>query len=146
MDNLRLKDYRIIRYSYKLTNDELGILLWDNMDDQEKMWVIKLTIDSVNQSSGDNEYPAWDIFFLKPKLENRINKVLFKYSIEYVSEDLTKLLLMEPTPFDEEFINKLNRFLDKHLTIDDVLDNIIEVGMENISIFEKYYLKKHKNE
>lgn len=138
-----IKDYRIIRYSYTLNNDELGILMWDNMNEQEKMWVVKLTFGSINESSGDNDGTAWDIFFLKPKLENKINEVLFKYNIEYVIEDLTELLLLDPIPFSAEFLNKLNKFLNKNLCIDDVLDNINDVGMENISIFEKYYLKNN---
>ena len=138
-----IKDYRIIRYSYTLNNDELGILMWDNMNEQEKMWVVKLTFGSINESSGDNNGTAWDIFFLKPKLENKINEVLFKYNIEYVIEDLTELLLLDPIPFSTEFLNKLNKFLNKNLCIDDVLDNIIDIGMENISIFEKYYLKNN---
>ena len=138
-----IKDYRIIRYSYTLNNDELGILMWDNMNEQEKMCVVKLTFGSINESSGDNNGAAWDIFFLKPKLENKINEVLFKYNIEYVIEDLTELLLLDPIPFSTEFLNKLNKFLNKNLCIDDVLDNIIDIGMENISIFEKYYLKNN---
>lgn len=140
---MEFKDYRIIRYLYTLNNDELGILMWDNMNEQEKMWVVKLTFGSINESSGDNDGTAWDIFFLKPKLENKINEVLFKYNIEYVIEDLTELLLLDPIPFSTEFLNKLNKFLNKNLCIDDVLDHINEVGIEKISIFERYYLNNN---
>jgi hypothetical protein len=38
---------------------------------------------------------------------------------------------------------KLLEFLNKNLTIDDVLDRILEVGVENITIFEKFYLDQN---
>ena len=140
-----LKNYRIIKYLYTLSNDELTIQLWDKMNFEETRWAVKLTLEGVNDSSGD-DYPAWDVFLLEPKLEEKISGILLKYNIEYVIEDLTDELLKDDSNLTEELTDKIEHFLEKNLTVDDVLDNIIEVGMENISIFEKYYLKKHKNE
>jgi hypothetical protein len=48
--------------------------------------------------------------------------------------------LEDKTALSEELIFKLNKFLNEELSVDDVLDHILEVGMENISIFERYYL------
>jgi hypothetical protein len=79
-------------------------------------------------------------------LEEKISTVLFKYNIEYVIEDLTEELLKDDTVLTEELLDKIEYFLEKNLTVDEVLDNIIDVGIENISIFEKYYLKKQNNE
>jgi hypothetical protein len=141
-----LNNYRIIKYLYTLSNDELTIQLWDKMNFEETRWAVKLTLEGVNDSSSGDEYPAWDMFFLETKLEEKISTVLFKYNIEYVIEDLTEELLKDDTVLTEELLDKIESFLEKNLTIDDVLDDIIDVGMENISIFEKYYLKKHKNE
>lgn len=142
---LDLKNYRIIKYLYTLSNDELTIQLWDKMNFEETMWAVKLTLEGVNDSSGDH-YPAWDIFLVESKLENKINGILLKYNIEYVIEDLTDELIKDNPNLTEGLTDKIEHFLEKNLTVDDVLDNIIEVGMENISIFEKYYLKKHKND
>jgi hypothetical protein len=143
---LELNNYRIIKYLYSLSNDELTIQLWDKMNFEETRWAVKLTLEGVNDSSSDDEYPAWDAFLVEPKLEEKISTILLKYNIEYVIEDLTDELLKDNPNLTEELTDKIEHFLEKNLTIDDVLDNIIEVGMENISIFEKYYLKKHKNE
>ena len=143
---VNLKDYKIIRYVYVLGNEELTIQLWDKMNFQETRWAVKLTLEGVNDSSSGDDYPAWDIFFLESKLEEKINEILFKYEIEYVAEDLSHLLLEDPSKLTEELIDKIDFFLGKNLTIDDVLDNIIDVGIENISIFEKYFLKKQENE
>ena len=143
---VNLKDYKIIKYNYILSNEDLTIQLWDKMNFEETRWAVKLTLQGVNDSSSGNQYPAWDMFFLESKLEEKISNVLFKYNIEYVIEDLTEELLKDDTVLTEELLDKIEYFLEKNLTIDEVLDNIIDVGMENISIFEKYYLKKHKNE
>ena len=143
---VNLKEFKIIRYNYVLSNEELTIQLWDKMNFEETRWAVKLTLEGVNDSSSGDEYPAWDMFFLETKLEEKISTVLFKYNIEYVIEDLTEELLKDNTVLTEELLDKIEYFLEKNLTVDEVLDNIIDVGMENISIFEKYYLKKHKNE
>ena len=143
---VNLKEFKIIRYNYVLSNEELTIQLWDKMNFEETRWAVKLTLQGVNDSSSGNQYPAWDMFFLESKLEEKISNVLFKYNIEYVIEDLTEELLKDDTVLTEELLDKIEYFLEKNLTIDEVLDNIIDVGIENISIFEKYYLKKHKNE
>ena len=143
---VNLKEFKIIRYNYVLSNEELTIQLWDKMNFEETRWAVKLTLEGVNDSSSGNQYPAWDMFFLETKLEEKISNVLFKYNIEYVIEDLTEELLKDDTVLTEELLDKIEYFLEKNLTIDEVLDNIIDVGIENISIFEKYYLKKHKNE
>jgi hypothetical protein len=143
---VNLKEFKIIRYNYILSNEELTIQLWDKMNFEETRWAVKLTLEGVNDSSSGNQYPAWDMFFLESKLEEKISNVLFKYNIEYVIEDLTEELLKDDTVLTEELLDKIEYFLEKNLTVDEVLDNIIDVGIENISIFEKYYLKKHKNE
>lgn len=143
---INLKDYKIIKYNYVLSNEELTIQLWDKMNFEETRWAVKLTLEGVNDSSSGNQYPAWDMFFLETKLEEKISNVLFKYNIEYVIEDLTEELLKDDTILTEELLDKIKYFLEKNLTVDEVLDNIIDVGIENISIFEKYYLKKQNNE
>ena len=143
---VNLKEFKIIRYNYVLSNEELTIQLWDKMNFEETRWAVKLTLEGVNDSSSGDQYPAWDMFFLETKLEEKISNVLFKYNIEYVIEDLTEELLKDDTVLTEELLDKIEYFLEKNLTVDEVLDNIIDVGIENISIFEKYYLKKHKNE
>jgi hypothetical protein len=143
---VNLKEFKIIRYNYVLSNEELTIQLWDKMNFDETRWAVKLTLDGVNDSSSGDDNPAWDAFLVEPKLEEKISNILLKYNIEYVIEDLTEELLKDDTVLTEELLDKIEYFLEKNLTVDDVLDDIIDVGMENISIFEKYYLKKHKNE
>ena len=104
---VNLKEFKIIRYNYILSNEELTIQLWDKMNFEETRWAVKLTLEGVNDSSSGNQYPAWDMFFLESKLEEKISNVLFKYNIEYVIEDLTEELLKDDTVLTEELLTSL---------------------------------------
>jgi hypothetical protein len=134
-----LSGFKILRLNYPFSSDELGVMIWDKMNDQEKKWALKLTLNGINDT-GDDGGTSWDLFFLDERLKSKIEDLLKKYDVPYDVEDLTHLLVKGNDEFTEEFNKKLNFFLSENLSIDDVLDNIIEVGYENMTIFEKYYL------
>ena len=137
-----LTNYKIILYHYPYTTKELEKIIWDKMDTVDSRFAVKLTVGGVNDS-GEYDDTSWDIFFLEPKLEEKIDLMLDKYETQYVKTDYTGLLGQKKEEFTEEFIFKLLKFLNKNLTIDDVLDRILEVGVENITIFEKFYLDQN---
>jgi hypothetical protein len=112
------------------------------MDYKETKWAVKLTLEGISATSEGSLANAWDIIFLEPKLEERIDSILYKYNIEYVKEDITEFLLNDCSVFGKDFLGKLEDYLEENLTVDDILDNINVVGIENMSIFERYYLKK----
>jgi hypothetical protein len=134
-----LKKYKILRYTYPFKTEELAVRIWDKMDENERRWAIKLTLDGVNDSD-DLEDGSYDTFFFEDKLKQRVDDVLVKYEIPFEITDQTHLLLEDKTALSEELIFKLNKFLNEELSVDDVLDHILEVGVENISVFERYYL------
>jgi hypothetical protein len=137
-----LTNYKILLYHYPYTTKELEIMIWDKMDTVDSRFAVKLTIGGVNDS-GEYDDTSWDLFFLEPKLEEKIDLMLDKYETQYVKTDYTELLGQKREEFTEEFMFKLLDFLNKNLTIDDVLDRILEVGVENITIFEKFYLDQN---
>jgi cellobiose-specific phosphotransferase system component IIB len=137
-----LIEYKIIKYQYNISNEELTLSLWDKMDFNETKWAVKLTIEGISDASEDGEKKSWDIVFLEPKLEKKIESVLDKYGIEYAKIDMTELLLNDIDSFSVNFLGKLDDYLIETLTIDKVLDGIIDDGMENMSIFERYYLNR----
>ncbi len=137
-----LTNYKILLYHYPYTTKELEIMIWDKMDTVDSRFAVKLTIGGVNDS-GEYDDTSWDLFFLEPKLEEKIDLMLDKYETQYVKTDYTELLGQKREEFTEEFMFKLLDFLNKNITIDDVLDRILEVGVENITIFEKFYLDQN---
>jgi len=132
-------EFKIVRYDYPFSTEELGERIWDKMTSDESRWAIQLTLKGINDTGG-SEVDSWDIFFLDEKLKNKIESVLTKYEVPFEVKDNSELLMENPKTFTEEFINKLNSYLDEHLTVDDVLDRILEVGLDGLTVFEKYYL------
>ena len=134
-----LLNFRIIKFDYPFPTEELAVRIWDKMNETETKWAIKLTMEGINDT-GDSVIGSWDIFFLDDKLQEKIEKILKKYDVPHKMVDHTNLLIDDIEYFSKEFLEKLNSYLGENLTIDDMLDRILEVGYENITIFEKYYL------
>ncbi len=138
-----LHEFKIVKYVYPFTSEMLGEKIWDKMTEEESKWALMLTLKGITDTGDDGE-TSWDLFFLDDKLGKKIEDVLIKYEVPFEVIDQSNLLLKNPDLFPEEFLEKLDSYLNQHLTVDDVLDNIIEVGINNISIFEKYFLENNK--
>jgi len=134
-----LLNFRIIKFDYPFPTEELAVRIWDKMNETETKWAIKLTIEGINDT-GDSVIGSWDIFFLDDKLQEKIENILKKYNVPHKMVDHTNLLIDDIEYFSKEFLDKLDLYLGENLTIDDILDRILEVGYENITVFEKYYL------
>ena len=137
-----LHEFKIVKYVYPFTSEMLSEKIWDKMTEEESKWALMLTLKGITDTGDDGE-TSWDLFFLDDKLGKKIEDVLIKYEVPFEVTDQSSLLLKNPDLFSEEFIQKLDSYLNQHLTVDDVLDNIIEVGINNISIFEKYFLENN---
>ena len=134
-----LTNFRITKFNYPFPTEELTVRIWDKMNETETKWAIQLTMKGINDT-GDSVMGSWDIFFMDDKLQEKIEDILKKYNVPYEMEDHSNLLIEDINFFSEEFLEKLDSYLGDNLTIDDVLDRILEVGFENITVFEKYYL------
>jgi hypothetical protein len=134
-----LLNFRIIKFDYPFPTEELVVRIWDKMNETETKWAIKLTMEGINDT-GDSVIGSWDIFFLDNKLQEKIENILKKYDVPHKMVNHTNLLIDDIEYFSKEFLEKLDSYLGKNLTIDDILDRILELGYENITIFEKYYL------
>jgi len=134
-----LTTFKIIRFEYPFPTEELTVRIWDKMNETETKWAIQLTLKGINDT-GDSPMGSWDIFFLDDKLQDKIEEVLKKYDVPYKTYDHGSKLLDDLEYFSKEFLEKLDSYLSENLTIDDILDRILEVGYENINVFEKYYL------
>jgi hypothetical protein len=138
-----LTNYKILKYQYEFSTEELESKVWDNMTEREVKWAVRITLEGINDTAGITESRAWDLFFLNEELETQIETILKKYDVSYVKENLTENLLTNPNEvFTDYFMERLNEFLTDNLDVDGILDRILEVGVENITPFEKYFLNK----
>ena len=134
--------YKIVKFIYPFPTEEITERVWDKMTLTETKWAVQLTLKGINDT-GDHETWSWDIFFLDEKLQEKIESILKKYDVPYNLEDHTLHLIDNLENFTKDFLKKLDDFLAENLTIDDVLDRILEVGYDNLTVFEKYYLKNN---
>jgi galactitol-specific phosphotransferase system IIB component len=141
-----LTNYKILKYKYELSAEELENVVWDNMTEEEVKWSVQITLDGINDTSPLETKKAWDLFFLNDELKNQIDNILDKYKVVYTITDLTNSLEKNPKKhLTNFFIEKLDEFLYNNLDVDGVLDRILEVGVENITPFEKYFLDNDIN-
>jgi len=141
-----LTNYKILKYKYELSAEELESVVWDNMTEEEVRWAVQITLEGINDTSPLETKKAWDLFFLNDELKNQIDKTLDKYEVVYTITDLTNSLKKNPKKhLTDYFIEKLDEFLYDNLDVDGILDRILEVGVENITPFEKYFLDNDIN-
>jgi hypothetical protein len=138
-----LTNYKIIKYQYEFSTEELESKVWDNMTEGEVKWAVRITLEGINDTAGITESRAWDLFFLNEELETQIETILKKYDVSYVKENLTENLLTNPNEvFTDYFMERLNEFLTDNLDVDSILDRILDVGVDKLTSFEKYFLNK----
>jgi len=138
-----LTNYKIIKYQYEFSTEELESKVWDNMTDEEVKWAVRITLEGINDTAGITESRAWDLFFLNEELETQIETILKKYDVSYGKENLTENLLTNPNEvFTDYFMERLNEFLTDNLDVDSILDRILDVGVDKLTSFEKYFLNK----
>lgn len=141
-----LTNYKILKYKYNISSEEMEGKVWDKMSDDEIKWVVQITLEGINDTSPMDAKKSWDLFFLDDNLRAKIENTLDKYKVEFEIEDLTHTLLDKPEEYlTDYFIEKLDEFLYNNLNVDGILDRIIEVGFEKITPFEKYFLDNDIN-
>jgi len=138
-----LTNYKILKYQYEFSTEELESKVWDNMTEEEVKWAVRITLEGINDTAGITESRAWDLFFLNEELETQIETILKKYDVSYDKENLTENLLTNPNEvFTDYFMERLNKFLTDNLDVDSILDRILDVGVDKLTSFEKYFLNK----
>jgi len=127
---------RLIRFDYLITQDELNENFLYKLNEEELNWALKIETElpSISKSEGD----IFDVFLVDEINLKSIKKLLDKYDIEYVTSDVSTDV---PNNISESFRKEIDEFILDNLTIDTILDRISEVGIDNISPVEKYYLE-----
>lgn len=141
-----LTNYKILKYQYNISSEEIEEAVWDKMNEEEIKWTVQITLEGINDTSSMDAKKSWDLFFLNDDLRSKIENTLDKYEVEFEIEDLTHTILDNPEDhLTDYFIEKLDKFLYDNLDVDGILDRILEVGVENITPFEKYFLDNDIN-
>jgi hypothetical protein len=137
MENSKL---RLIKIEYDLTIEELDLLLYRRLTDEQKNWTAKLSIDLPNESIVDDNELVYDIILVDFNTQDEIDKMLSGLGLSYRMVNITQTYLDEPSKLSDTLINSIDLYVKNHIDIDEVLDRIKEVGLKNINGFEKKFL------
>lgn len=127
---------RLIRFDYQITQDELNENFLYKLNEEELNWALKIETELPNISKSEGD--IFDVFLVDEINLKSIKKLLDKYDIEYVTSDVSSDV---PNNISESFKKEIDEFILDNLSMDEILDRISEVGIDNISPVEKYYLE-----
>ena len=75
MDNSKL---RLVKIEYDMTVDELDLLLYRRMSEEDKRWAAILSIQNPNESIIDENEMVHDIILVDFDIQDRIDKSLLE--------------------------------------------------------------------
>jgi hypothetical protein len=113
------------------------------MSDEQRKWATTIATEIPSSSSSIEEETAWDLFLTDSKLCLEIEVLLNKLKIEYEINDVSNVFFDNTKNFDPVMVANIYNYLDEKYTIDDILDRVNEVGLDNLNVFEKEFLKAY---
>lgn len=131
---------RLIKIEYDMTVDELDLLLYRRMSEEDKRWAAILSIQNPNESIIDENEMVHDIILVDFDIQDRIEKMLTELDISFRMTDISDSYYKSPISFSTILQSSIETYLKDNINIDNVLDRIKEVGLKNINIFEKRFL------
>jgi hypothetical protein len=140
---MNLSQIKLVKFQYLLTPDEVDEFLISNMTKKQKQWAQTVAELVPSDSSASDSTKAWDVFLADDDMINQIEDFIKEIGLSFHKIDLSEEYCRNEGIADIILQNKIRDFLEKNFSIDYILDRINEVGMENLSSFEKFYLKTY---
>ena len=137
MENSKL---RLLKIEYDLTIEELDLLLYKKLSEEQKNWTAKLSIDLPNESIVDENEMVYDIILVDFNTYDAIDNMLRGIGLDYRMIDISHIYLNNPKKLSTVLSNSIDSYIKNNIDIDEVLDRIKEVGLKNINGFEKKFL------
>ena len=131
---------RLVKIEYDMTVEELDLLLYRRMSEEDKRWAAVLSIQNPNESVVDENEMVHDLKLIDFDIQDRIDKMLNELHITFVMTDVSESYYLNPNTFSTLLQESIDTYLKNYIDIDSVLDRIKEVGLNNINVFEKKFL------
>jgi len=140
---LVLSELKLLKFQYNISPDLLDQIIFTEMSDEQRKWSATIATEIPSSSSSIEEETAWDLFLTDSKLCLEIEVLLNKLKIEYEINDVSNVFFDNTKNFDPVMVANIYNYLDEKYTIDDILDRVNEVGLDNLNVFEKEFLKAY---
>jgi hypothetical protein len=140
---LVLSELKLLKFQYNISPDLLDQIIFTEMSDEQRKWSVTIATEIPSSSSSIEEETAWDLFLTDSKLCLEIEVLLNKLKIEYEINDVSNVFFDNTKNFEPVMVANIYNYLDEKYTIDDILDRVNEVGLDNLNVFEKEFLKAY---
>jgi len=140
---MNLSEIKLVKFQYLLSPDEVDDFLATNMTKKQREWAQKVSEEVPSDSSSSDSGKAWDVFLVDNDMLAEIEKFIKEIGLSYNKIDLSSEYCKNEGITDTILQNKIRTFLENNFTIDYILDRINEVGLENLNVFEKFYLNTY---
>jgi hypothetical protein len=140
---MNLSEIKLVKFQYLLNPDEVDEFLANNMTKKQREWAQKVSEEVPSDSSSSDSGKAWDVFLADDDMLTQIEKFIKEIGLSYHKVDLSVEYCKNEGIADIVLQNKIRTFLENNYSIDYILDRINEVGMENLNVFENFYLKTY---
>jgi hypothetical protein len=140
---LVLSELKLLKFQYTISPDLLDQIIFTEMTEEQRKWATTIATEIPSSSSSIEEEMAWDLFLTDSKLCLEIEVLLNKLKIEYEIIDISNVFFNNTKNFDPVMVANIYNYLDEKYTIDDILDRVNEVGLDNLNVFEKEFLKAY---
>lgn len=140
--NLRIEDLKLIKLDFNFKTSEAGNMIYEvtNRTEQENIELITKTYPTISSLNNDEDY--WDIVLVDSELLFYLENILVKYGIIYTLSDITNQYYPKPKKLNKDFVNDINKYVDKFLELDQILDKISSEGLSNLNKFELSFLER----
>lgn len=140
---MNLSEIKLVKFQYLLSPDEVDEFLVNNMTKKQREWAQKVSEEVPSDSSSSDSGKAWDVFLADDSMIVEIEKFIKEIGLSYHKVDLSVEYCKNEGIADIVLQNKIRTFLENNYSIDYILDRINEIGLENLNVFEKFYLKTY---
>ena len=144
MEKIKLdsEDLVLLKIQYDMSTDYAIESFYNTMTKKEQKKIDLIINEIPNVSNQNKKEMYWDVILVDYELKSFLEDILTKYKIKYKLTDLTQDFYNKKIDLDSDFVEELEEYINKLLTVDKVLDRISKVGISNINLFELSYLDR----
>lgn len=148
MEKIKLdsEDLVLLKIQYDMSTDYAIESFYNTMTKKEQKKIDLIINEIPNVSNQNKKEMYWDVILVDSELKSFLEDILTKYKIKYKLTDLTQDFYNKKIDLDSDFVEELEEYINKLLTVDKVLDRISKVGISNINLFELSYLDRISEE
>jgi len=139
---LNPNELKLIRFDFNFKTSDAYDVIYESINKDEKNNISNITYKFPNTSSMVDDELYWDIILVDTEVLFYLENILVKYGVVYTITEICDLYYKKSKKIKNEFILKIDEYIENLFDVDNILDRINEIGIDKINKFELSYLEK----